>query len=70
VPAGMIEIVVDLDPPETVGPFRVEPGGSALVRLLDYPQTDPPARIWRVEREGEPVGRAFPPPEALSVIPR
>jgi hypothetical protein len=69
VPAGLIEMVVELDPPETVGPFRVEPGGSALVRLLDYPQTDPPARIWRVEREGEPVGRAFPPPEALSVIP-
>ena len=70
VPAGLIEMVVDLDPPETVGPFRIEPGSSARVRLLDYPQTDPPARIWRVEREGEPVGRAFPPPEALSVIPR
>jgi len=70
VPAGLIEMVVDLDPPETVGPFRVEPGKSARVRLLDYPQTHPPARIWRVEREGEAVGRAFPPPEALSVIPR
>ena len=69
IPAGLIEMVVDLDPPETVGPFRVQPGRSALVRLLDYPHTDPPARIWRVEREGEPVGRAFPPPEALSVIP-
>jgi hypothetical protein len=66
VPAGLITMVVELDPPETIGPFRVEPGGTAHVRLLDYPQADPPTRIWRVEREGEPVGRAFPPPDALS----
>ena len=52
------DTVIDrhLDPPETIGPFRVEPGGSAAVRLLDYPQSQPPARIWRVERAGEAVG--------------
>jgi hypothetical protein len=70
VQAGLITMVVELDPPEMIGPFRVEPGKSARVRLLDYPQARPPARIWRVEREGEAVGRAFPPPETLSVTPK
>jgi hypothetical protein len=69
VPAGLITMVVELDPPETIGPFRVEPGRAAHVRLLDYPQARLPTRIWRVEREGEAVGRAFPPPDALSVKP-
>jgi hypothetical protein len=69
VPAGMLTMVVGLDPPEIIGPFRVEPGSSARVRLLDYPRARPPARIWRVEREGEAVGRAFPPPEALPALP-
>jgi len=70
VPAGLITMVVELDPPEIIGPFRVEPGKSARVRMLDYPQARPPTRIWRVEREGEAVARAFPPPETLSVTPR
>jgi hypothetical protein len=70
VPAGLLTMVVDLDPPETIGPFRVEPGSSARVRLLDYPQARPPTRIWRVEREGEAVSRAFPPPETLSAKPK
>jgi hypothetical protein len=70
VPAGLVTMVVELDPPETIGPFRVEPGKSAQVRLLDYPQARPPTRIWRVEREGEAVGRAFPPPETLPGEPR
>jgi hypothetical protein len=70
VPAGLITMVVELDPPETIGPFRVEPGSAAHVRLLDYPRARPPTRIWRVEREGEAVGRAFPPPDALSVKPK
>jgi hypothetical protein len=70
VPAGLITMVVELDPPELIGPFRVEPGESARVRLLDYPRARPPARVWRVEREGEAVGRAFPPPESLSGKPR
>jgi hypothetical protein len=70
VPAGLITMVVELEPPEVVGPFRAEPGSSVRVRLLDYPGASPPTRIWRVEREGEAVGRAFPPPEALSALPR
>lgn len=70
VPAGLITMVVELDPPEIIGPFRVEPGKSARVRLLDYPQARPPARIWRVEREGEAVSSAFPPPETPSVSAR
>jgi hypothetical protein len=70
VPAGLITMVVELDPPETIGPFRVEPGSAAHVRLLDYPGASLPTRIWRVEREGEAVSRAFPPPEAVSVKAR
>jgi hypothetical protein len=70
VPAGLITMVVELDPPEMIGPFRVEPGKGARVRLLDYPQARPPTRIWRVEREGEAVSSAFPPPEMPSVSAR
>jgi hypothetical protein len=70
VPAGLLTMVVELDPPETIGPFRVEAGSSARVRLLDYPQAHPPTRLWRVEREGEAVGQAFPPPETISAEPR
>ena len=70
VPAGLITMVVELDPPEMIGPFRVESGKGARVRLLDYPQARPPARIWRVEREGEAVSSAFPPPETPSVSAR
>jgi hypothetical protein len=69
VPAGLLTMVVELDPPETIGPFLVEPGSSARVRLLDYPEARPPTRLWRVEREGEAVGEAFPPPATLSAKP-
>ncbi len=65
VPAGLVAIAVALDPPERVGPFRLEPGASAHVRILDTLDAALPSRIWRIERGDEPVGRAFPPPDEL-----
>jgi hypothetical protein len=65
VPPGLMTLIVQLDPPETIGPFRLEPGSSARVRVLDAPGTQSPERTWRIERGNEAVGRAFPPPERL-----
>jgi hypothetical protein len=65
VPAGVVAIAVALDPPERVGPFRLEPGASAHVRILDTLDAALPSRIWRIERGDEAVGRAFPPPDEL-----
>jgi len=65
VPPGLVTLIVQLDPPETIGPFRLAPGGGARVRVLDAPGTASPERTWRIERGNEAVGRAFPPPEKL-----
>jgi hypothetical protein len=65
VPAGVVTLAVDLDPPERVGPFRLEPGDAARVRILDTFDAALPSRIWRIERGDEVVGRAFPPPDEL-----
>jgi len=65
VPAGLVAIAVALDPPERVGPFRLEPGASARVRILDTLDAALPSRFWRIERGDEAVGRAFPPPDEL-----
>jgi hypothetical protein len=64
VPAGMVTVVLDLDPPEEIGPFRVGPGQFARVRLLDAFDAALPTRVWRVERGAEPLSRAFPPSPA------
>lgn len=65
---GLITVRIDLDPPEDVGPFRLGPGELALVRLLDFPGAVPPMRTWRVERGGEAVATAFPPPLELGPV--
>jgi hypothetical protein len=62
VPAGVVMLAVALDPPERIGPFRLDPGESARVRILDTLDTAT-SRIWRIERGDEVVGRAFPPPD-------
>jgi hypothetical protein len=62
VPAGVVVLAIALDPPERVGPFRLEPGETARVRILDTLDTAT-SRIWRIERGDEVVGRAFPPPD-------
>jgi len=62
VPAGLVMLAIALDPPERIGPFRLEPGETARVRILDTLDTAT-SRIWRIERGDEIVGRAFPPPD-------
>jgi hypothetical protein len=61
VAAGLVTVVLDLDPPEEIGPFRVEPGAFARVRLLNAFDAALPTRVWRVERGTGPLNRAFPP---------
>jgi hypothetical protein len=65
VPAGLVTLLVHLDPPEQIGPFRLGPGQAARVRVVEGREAGRPARIWRIERGDEAVGRAFPPPETL-----
>lgn len=64
VPPGLVTVVLDLDPPEEIGPFRLAPGEFARVRLLNAFDAALPTRIWRVERGMEPLSRAFPPSPA------
>ncbi len=58
---GFVTVVLELDPPEEIGPFRVEPGSFARVRLLDAFDAALPTRVWRVEKGTLPLDRAFPP---------
>ncbi len=62
---GLVTVVLDLKPPEEIGPFEVRPGEFARVRLLEAFDAALPTRVWRVERGDEPVARAFPPPSTL-----
>jgi hypothetical protein len=62
---GLVTVVVDLDPPEEVGPFEVGSGEFARIRLLEAYDAALPTRVWRVERGDEPVARAFPPAPSL-----
>jgi hypothetical protein len=39
-PSGPIRIVVELDPPEVVGPLVLTPGVLTRVRVLDFPRAD------------------------------
>ena len=64
VAAGVVVLAIALDPPERVGPFRLDPGETARVRILDTLDTAT-SRIWRIERGDEVVGRAFPPPDEV-----
>jgi hypothetical protein len=65
VPPGLLTLLVHLDPPEQIGPFRLGPGESARVSVLESIEAGVPTRIWRIERGDEAVGRAFPPPDEL-----
>jgi hypothetical protein len=65
VPSGLLTLVVQLDPPEQIGPFRLDPGESARVSVLESVEGGVPTRTWRLERGDEAVGRAFPPPDQL-----
>lgn len=62
---GVVTLTLQLDPPERIGPFRLEPGGATHVRVLETFDAAAPTRIWRIERGAEAVGRAFPPPDEL-----
>jgi hypothetical protein len=65
VPPGLLTLVVQLDPPEQIGPFRLDPGESARVSVLESVEGGVATRTWRLERGDEAVGRAFPPPDEL-----
>jgi hypothetical protein len=65
VPPGLVTLLVHLDPPERIGPFRLAPGDAARVSVLESRESGVPRRVWRVERGDEAVGRAFPPPDEL-----
>ncbi|RIK89657.1 MAG: hypothetical protein DCC71_25880, partial [Proteobacteria bacterium] len=66
VPPGVVTLLVQLDPPERIGPFLLRAGDAARVRILEEATgAGAPVRTWRLERGDEAVGRAFPPPETL-----
>ena len=46
---GLVEVVVETNPPERIGPFRVHAGRVTRVQVLDFPGLRPPLREWRVE---------------------
>jgi hypothetical protein len=46
---GLVEVVVETNPPERIGPFRAHAGRVTRVRMLDFPGLRPPLREWRVE---------------------
>jgi hypothetical protein len=50
IPAGSVQIVVDLDPPEVFGPVEIPPGTEGRLRILDFPRLEPPVRerTWNV----------------------
>ncbi len=47
---GDVTIWLDLQPPESAGPFRVAPGEHLRLRVLDFPLAEPPMRRWQLER--------------------
>ena len=51
VPARMITVVIDLEPPERIGPFMAAPGKLTRIRLIDFPGVGPPVRAWKVETQ-------------------
>ncbi len=49
---GRVVVTVELDPPVAVGPLDLEEGDEAWVRVLDFPELDPPVREVWVEGAG------------------
>ena len=49
---GDVTVWLDLQPPESVGPFRVAPGEALRLRVLDFPLAEPPMRRWQLQRRG------------------
>ena len=50
VPPGAARLLVDLDPPAEIGPLPLASGAHLRVRIVDFPNADPPVResAWRV----------------------
>lgn len=55
VPAGAVRVIVDLDPPEIVGPLMLPAGVETRVRVLDFPSLSPPVREVFVDTVGSVV---------------
>jgi hypothetical protein len=47
VASGGAIILLETEPPATIGPLVLSPGTSTRVRVLDFPTLDPPVREWR-----------------------
>lgn len=62
-PAGPGVVLVELDPPLRIGPLALEPARLTRLRILDFPQLEPPVREWSLETlplapEAEPAAEA------------
>jgi len=44
VPAGSVTVAIELEPEESVGPIRLQPGSHTRIRVVDFFQSKPP---WR-----------------------
>ncbi len=55
VPAGAVRVIVDLNPPEIVGPLLLPAGVETRVRVLDFPSLSPPVREVFVDTVGSVV---------------
>jgi len=49
VPSGLVRVVVEVSPVETIGPLQLPPGGAAKIRVMDFPLSAPDERAWIVE---------------------
>ncbi len=46
VPSGPVTIELDLDPPARIGPLVLSPGTWTRLRVIEFPDLDPPVREW------------------------
>jgi len=46
-PAEPVTVVIDLDPPLSLGPMRLAPDSVTSLQVLEFPHATPPVREWR-----------------------
>jgi hypothetical protein len=47
VPADLVTLVIDLDPPLSIGPLRLTPDAVTWLEILEFPNAQPRVREWR-----------------------
>jgi hypothetical protein len=60
IPADPVTVIVDLDPPLSIGPMRHAPDSVTRLEVLDFIHLTPPLREWRWEArlvDPDPVAR-------------